>query len=452
MKISTCALLVFDAPGDATAQVVAALTSEPCIRVDPCGGEAGKECRCVVVIIGAPGFERAFAFVDRFRQEAPRIALFVAGIGLDAAQLTAVLSLGVHDFVSLPCTPHELLARVRRALGLVPHHVSPRTSLIDARLRHLIGSDPRFVAQVAKLPVLAGCDAGVLMLGETGTGKEICAQAVHYLSARARGPWVAVNCGAMPTELVENELFGHVKGAYTTAHAQRSGLVREAEGGTLFLDDIDCLPLPAQVKLLRFVQEREYRAVGSNQLQRADVRIIAASNDRLPHMVVRGEFRQDLYFRLNVLTLELPPLRERVSDVPELARHFVSKFAERHQREVRGLSPAALDKLLAHDWPGNIRELQHALERAVLLSSGSTLDADDIEIAGQPPHGDTLRTLRAAKDRVVRQFERAYIERMLASCGGNITRAAQQAGKNRRAFFELMRKHEISAFRFKADV
>ena len=297
--------------------------------------------------------------------------------------------------------------------------------------------------------MLASCDAGVLILGETGTGKEVCAQAIHYLSARTSRPWVAVNCGAMPTELVENELFGHVKGAYTTAHAGRSGLVREAEGGSLFLDDVDCLPLSAQVKLLRFVQEREYRPVGSNSVQRADVRLIAASNHRLPQMVTRGEFRQDLYFRLNVLTLELPPLRERQSDVPALARHFLHRFSERHGRHIVAFSPRAMERLMAHDWPGNVRELQHAIERAVLLGRGPTLGEDDIEIDGVSPVSSEDASFRAAKDRVVRQFERGYIERLLASCGGNVTHAAAQAGKNRRAFFELMRKHDIAAARFR---
>jgi DNA-binding NtrC family response regulator len=253
----------------------------------------------------------------------------------------------------------------------------------------------------------------------------------------------------MPTDLVENELFGHVKGAYTTAHAGRSGLVREAEGGTLFLDDVDCLPLSAQVKLLRFVQEREYRAVGSNSVQRADVRLIAASNHRLPQMVARGEFRQDLYFRLNVLTLELPPLRERRSDIAALAQHFLRRFSERHGRRVAAISPSALERLMSHDWPGNVRELQHAIERAVLLARGPTLGEDDIEIDGAGPAEAGDATFRAAKDRVVRQFERGYIERLLASCGGNVTHAAMQAGKNRRAFFELMRKHDIRSAPFR---
>ncbi len=326
----------------------------------------------------------------------------------------------------------------------------------DPRLRHFIGRNEAFVRELARLPVYARSDAGVLILGETGTGKEVCAQAVHRLSPRAGRPWVAVNCGALPTELIESELFGHAKGAFTTAHMSRSGLVAEAEGGSLFLDDIDCLPVPAQVKLLRFLQEREYRPVGATTVRRADVRVIAASNLRLPKMVERGEFRGDLFFRLNVLLLQLPALRDRRDDIAALARHFLGRFAATHGCRVTGLAPSALERLFLHDWPGNVRELEHVIERAVLLSHGPLLDAADLDlpVAPAPSAGSrglirTVESFRAAKGRVVQQFERSYIEHLLAICRGNVTQAAQQAGKNRRAFFELMRKHAIEAARFR---
>jgi two-component system response regulator GlrR len=451
MKTHGCAIVSFNAQGDAAASVVQALGPDGQFKVRAPGSAAGgNDCTVAIFVTDPPGFDRALHAIEVWRNDFPLSARIVAGIDLDAPQLDALLACGVDDFISVPFAPHELLMRLRRTLGRAVCGLAPDRPA-DPRLRHFIGSHPSFTGQVAKLPVLAGCDAGVLILGETGTGKEVCAQAIHYLSARSSRPWVAVNCGAMPTELVENELFGHVKGAYTTAHAGRSGLVREAEGGTLFLDDVDCLSLSSQVKLLRFVQEREYRAVGSNSVQHADVRLIAASNHRLPQMVTRGEFRQDLYYRLNVLTLELPPLRERLSDIAALAQHFVSRFSQRHGRRVVALSSRALERLMAHDWPGNVRELQHAIERAVLLASGPTLDETDIEIAGASSGAPEDVSFRAAKDRVVRQFERGYIERLLASCAGNVTHAAQQAGKNRRAFFELMRKHDIAAARFRSE-
>ena len=454
MKTFSCAIVSFGGRSDAAGCVASALATDARIKVlesDAAGAGGAADCAGAVFVTDALSFDRALNFIESWRKEFPAAALIVAGIDLDASRLAALLACGVHDFVAVPFAPQELLTRLRRALGLAVCEPAIRALPADPRLRHFIGSHPSFTDQVAKLPTLASCDAGVLILGETGTGKEVCAQAIHYLSARTSRPWVAVNCGAMPTELVENELFGHVKGAYTTAHAGRSGLVREAEGGTLFLDDVDCLPLSAQVKLLRFVQEREYRAVGSNSVQHADVRLIAASNHRLPQMVARGEFRQDLYFRLNVLTLELPPLRERRSDIALLAQHFLRRFSERHGRHVAAIAPGALERLIAHDWPGNVRELQHAIERAVLLARGPTLGASDIEIDGASTSQSSAdATFRAAKDRVVRQFERGYIERLLASCGGNVTHAAMQAGKNRRAFFELMRKHDIAAAQFRA--
>lgn len=303
-----------------------------------------------------------------------------------------------------------------------------------------------------RLVNIARCDANVLILGETGTGKEVCAQAVHYMSARAANAWVAVNCGGIPGELIEDELFGHVRGAYTTAVGTRSGLVREAEGGTLFLDDIDCLPLGAQAKLLRFLQELEYRPVGSNAVIHANVRVVAASNRDLHALSHRGVFRQDLYFRLNVLRLTLPPLRERPEDIALLAGLFLREFAQRHKRPVNRFSAGAVERLLAHAWPGNVRELRHLIERAVLLAPGVELQSSDLEIDGEEQKPVTVddESFKNAKRRIVRDFERGYIEQLLAASGGNIAEAARCAKKDRRAFFELMRKHRIDAERFRA--
>jgi DNA-binding NtrC family response regulator len=310
------------------------------------------------------------------------------------------------------------------------------------------------MAQVAKRIVrFADSDITVLIQGETGTGKEVCAQAVHYLSRRASQPWVALNCGAIPGELVEDELFGHVRGAYTSAVGARPGLVREAEGGTLFLDDVDCLPLAAQAKLLRFLQEREYRPVGANQLCRADVRVIAASNRDLHTLAECGTFRQDLFYRLSVLRLSLPPLRQRREDIVLLARHFLHRFTTELGRPTVDFSSAALDRLMAHPWPGNVRELRHAIERAVLIGQGVLLGADDLEFDDGPgwvaDGPDDDESFQSAKARLVSDFERHYIERLLARSGGNIAQAARSAKKNRRAFFELMRKHGIDAKQFR---
>ena len=359
--------------------------------------------------------------------------------------MMSLMASGAYDYVAIPFAPEELVARMRRALGAVPTQTraapqrSPRV-----RIPNFVYASEAMGRLAARLPMIAGCPANVLILGETGTGKEVCAQAVHYLSARSSRPWVAVNCGALPVELVENELFGHVKGAYTTAHASHSGLVREAEGGTLFLDDVDCLPLAAQAKLLRFLQEGEFRPVGSNTVLRSDVRVIAASNGGLNSLATQGRFRLDLYFRLNVLNLSLPPLRERSDDIPVLALHFMQQFSRQFNRAIAALSPSALRKLFAHNWPGNVRELKHVMERAVLMCNAPMLLADDIEIdlGSVAPDGEDC--FRAAKARVIENFERGYLENLLAAHRGNVAHAAKAAQKDRRAFFELMRKHKIA--------
>lgn len=234
------------------------------------------------------------------------------------------------------------------------------------------------------------------------------------------------------------------------AHAARSGLVREAEGGTLFLDEIDSLPLSAQTKLLRFLQEKEYRPVGGNVCH-ADVRTIAASNHDLAQLVENNAFRRDLYFRLNVLNVTLPSLRARRDDIPELARYFTEQCCRQRRRSTISLTPQALHKLLSYDWPGNIRELHNVIERAVLFCQGSFIGADDVQLPNDVEEEKAAESFRAAKARTVEAFERSYIERLLALNAGNVTRAALDAKKNRRAFFELMRKHAIVPERFRHD-
>jgi two-component system response regulator GlrR len=389
--------------------------------------------------------------MERARIEAPSTSILVIGVELTQTQLLRVLAAGACDFVSAPYSETELVARALRGVGLLETKPAANVrSLLSPRASGLIGNSPAFVKQLARLPLLAGCDAGVLILGETGTGKELFAQAVHYLSARVSRPWVPVNCSAIPTELIEAELFGHTKGAYTTAHSAREGLIAEAECGTLFLDEIGSLPLAAQGKLLRFLQDREYRPVGSNTLRRANVRVIAASNQDLAALAAKGGFRQDLYFRLNVLTLRLPPLRDRREDVPTLAQHFIKRFATEFGRPVRGLTPTALKRLLAYSWPGNVRELSHAIERVVLLGKGPYITPTELEIDEEDPMPED-ESFQVAKARAVERFERSYIEQVLLACDGNITHAAMAAKKNRRALWELIRKHHIEAKRFRSS-
>lgn len=367
----------------------------------------------------------------------------------DEVTIRTVLSAGAFDFVSWPVGCDEIVVRVQRAIGLLKRTAIPPQVTIDPRIRGIVGAGASISKLLHMLPTIASSDAGVLLSGETGTGKEVFARAIHYLSNRASKAWVAVNCAAIPLELVESELFGHVRGAFTHAMQARAGLIQEAEGGTLFLDDVDALPLQAQAKLLRFLQEREYRAVGSNTVRTADVRVISASNRDLLEMVRIGVFRQDLYFRLNVLTLRLPPLRDRREDIRTLSNHFATQFSLRYGRPMVDISMPTLRKLLAHTWPGNVRELQHVIERAVLLCNATSLTPEDIDLPAQSVTIQTRESLKVAKARHVSEFERDYIEELLRENHGNISQAARSAGKNRRAFFSLLRKHGIDAQLFR---
>jgi two-component system response regulator GlrR len=423
---------------------------EPRVREPACASD-GLEADVAIWVLGARGALDLEQWTVREDRGAPRCAVLAACPSDQLLPLVPLLGLGVIDFIVLPATANEIVLRLRRVLGQAAAEPSIHERTLDPRLRGFVGSSPAFVAQLAQLPQLAACDAGVLILGETGTGKELCAQALHYLSPRAAHPCVAVNCGGIPLELVESELFGHLKGAFTNAHNARDGLVAEAEGGTLFLDDIDCLPLAAQAKLLRFLQEHEYRPLGSTRMRRANVRVIAASNHHLPAMAARGEFRQDLYYRLNVLNLELPPLRNRREDIAPLALHFISRFARQFERAVTGLTPAALRRLMRHDWPGNVRELEHVIERAVLLAPGAVLAETDISVGDAAEPSLDAESFRAAKARVVQDFERSRIEQLLTAHAGNVTHAAAAARKNRRAFIALMQKYRIEPERFRVS-
>jgi DNA-binding NtrC family response regulator len=311
-----------------------------------------------------------------------------------------------------------------------------------------VGKSPAFLACINSIPPVAQCDASVLISGETGTGKELCARAIHYLSPRSDKPFLPVTCGAIPAELVENELFGHVQGAYTSANTTSSGLIREAEGGTLFLDEIDCLPLQAQVKLMRVLQEKEYRQLGSPKIQQADIRIIAATNIDLEQAIRHNRFRADLFYRLNIIPLALPPLRERKEDIPLLALHFLKKYAPEFKREVSDFSPEAMLKLLSHQWPGNVRELENLIERAVIFSQHHIIQRHDIVLPDQP-HPHDMESFKDAKSRCIEKFEKDYIRQLLLEHRGNITQAAKAAHKNRRAFWELLRKYNIEHQHFK---
>ena len=314
--------------------------------------------------------------------------------------------------------------------------------------QQLIGESPSFRAEVEKVHRVARFDASVLISGETGTGKELCAHAIHSLSPRARKPFVAVNCGAIPVELVENELFGHKAGAYTDASTLQRGLVFEADGGTLFLDEIVCLPALAQIKLLRFLQEKEYRPLGSTKTLQADVRVIAASNIEPERAVAEGTLARNLYYRLNVVPIRLSPLRERREDISLLARHFLGRYSAKFNKQATNFSPEATELLALYDWPGNVRELEHVVQRAVILARRAVIQCSDIALPGTEI-SKGREPFKVAKAKTIAKFEKDYITKLLHDHHGNITRAAQVAQKNRRAFWELIRKYRIDVQRFR---
>jgi len=378
-------------------------------------------------------------------------AFVVVVVEANQKELSELVRPGIADFIIPPLRDSEVLVRIRRLLNQVRQEQKTRQALTEKLgLQQLLGTSESFVAEINKIPIVARSEISVLISGETGTGKEMVGRAIHYLSPRAGKPFVAVNCGAIPTELLENELFGHERGAFTGAAGSRAGLIQEAENGTLFLDEVDCLPLMAQVKLLRFLQEKEYRPLGSTKVCKGDVRIVAASNSNLQDAIAAGTLRRDLYYRLNVVPIVLPPLRERSGDVLVLARHFLGKYAAALKSPARSFSPEAEHKLMLYSWPGNVRELEHLIERVVVLCSEKIIQESHIVMPGESNSATGL-SFQEMKANVISQFETNYIRNLLIAYKGNISRAAEAAQKERRTFWQLVRKHKIDVQQFKVS-
>ncbi|MEW5770370.1 MAG: sigma-54 dependent transcriptional regulator [Pseudomonadota bacterium] len=320
-----------------------------------------------------------------------------------------------------------------------------------------IGESQAFHAMLGILEKIAIYDTPVLITGETGSGKELAARAIHYQGRRKDRPFIPVNCGALPDHLIENELFGHARGAYTDARESQPGLVAQAEGGTLFLDEVDTLTHKAQVCLLRFMQDGQYRALGSTRLAHADVRVLAASNTDMARLVETGAFRADLHFRLNVMELHVPALRERGEDIVLLARHFIALAARQYGLAEKDIHPDTRHWLTTQPWRGNVRELQHLIQREFLLSDG-----DQVEILPRRPDAERRNlpdrrkpamlsmNFNEEKQRVLHAFERDHLIHLMHASAGNVSHAARLAGKERRALGKLLKKHRIEPSRFRA--
>jgi two-component system, NtrC family, response regulator GlrR len=409
---------------------------------------AMRTAPALAIIHGAswPEWPQAFRTLRTAWQETPVVGI----LGEDAAgsqSLQDALSGGLNDFLFAPVREADLRARVSRLLNLAPkwHELAATQRRRIHQLEALLGDSEVFTRVVRKIPLLATVDATILITGETGTGKELVARALHYCGHRRNGPFVPCNCGALPDHLLENELFGHAPGAYTDARTEQKGLLALADGGTLFLDEIESLSLTGQVKLLRLLQDREYRPLGSTETHHADVRIMAATNVKLQALVAQKLFRDDLFHRLNVLQIELPPLRERTGDVAKLARAFVRRFGDQFNRPALKLSPGALQALQSYHWPGNVRELESTIQRAAVLTKSSIIEAPDLELPQDDCQGAAPITFDLAKRKAIDGFERGYLVQLLSDFGGNISRAAKQAGMDRRSIQRLMRKYSLEA-------
>jgi two-component system, NtrC family, response regulator HydG len=364
------------------------------------------------------------------------------------------LKLGAYDYVPKPFDNDEMLAIVQRArevLALRSENRRLRAELAGM-IPGIIGNAPAMREALLIVERAAPTDVTVLITGESGTGKEVVARALHERSHRAGGAFVALNCSALPGELVESELFGHVRGAFTGADRDREGLFAAANGGTLFLDEIGDLAPPAQAKLLRALEERSVTPVGSNTARKVDARIVAATNRPLDELARSGAFREDLLFRLSVVQVHLPPLRERRGDIPALATHFIAHFAERHGRAALPIGESARRALLAHDWPGNVRELRNVIERAIVLADGDAIESADLP-ASLHGAGATLRPADAAlaelgyanaKERALESFERMFLAASLERHGGNVSATARALGLHRQSLQKMLRRLGIA--------
>jgi two-component system response regulator HydG len=348
---------------------------------------------------------------------------------------------GAYDYLTKPLDFDKLRLTVQRAMEHLRLQAENRQLKADLgrdlNRSHIIGHSPAMCALLETVAQVAPTEATVLITGESGTGKELIAAAIHDNSLRRRGPLVKINCAAITETLLESELFGHEKGAFTGADRRKEGRIVQAHGGSLFLDEVGEMPLTMQVKLLRAIQEREVVRVGGQEPVAVDVRIIAATNRDLGQMISDGTFRQDLYYRLNVVGLHLPPLRERRADIPLLASHFLKHFAEKNRKAIQGFTPAAMDRLIRHRWPGNVRELANAVERAVVLSRGAYLDeADFQEPTGPSPEAPPLPRGPLS------ELERQAILRTLEATGGNKSEAARRLGITRKTLHQKLKHYD----------
>ncbi|HNQ58172.1 MAG: sigma 54-interacting transcriptional regulator [Burkholderiales bacterium] len=378
------------------------------------------------------------ALFDAVRRTYPMLPVIILTAHGTIPEAVEATRRGVFGFITKPYEAQALLAEVRKALAA-------DASSPDLTESQIVTRSPLMLSVLDEARIVAATDASVLIFGDTGSGKELLAQTLHDWSPRRDAAFVAINCGAIPEQLLESELFGHVKGSFTGATRDHRGLFQEAVGGTVFLDEIGDMPLSLQVKLLRVLQEREVRPVGAARSVPVDVRIVSATHRDLDAEIAAGRFREDLYYRVNVVNLNLPPLAERREDIPLLAQHFLAALAEKYRKKVNGYASDAMEVLLKAAWPGNVRQLFNVVEKCVALSTTPIVPLALVERALNRP-GEDMGSFDEAR----RAFERDYLVQLLKMSAGNVTHAARIAKRNRSDFYTLLNRHQIDPSRFKA--
>ena len=397
--------------------------------------------------------EEGIALIHEIKAAAPSLPVILITAWGSISLAVEGMKAGASDFVTKPWTNQQMLRSVRTALGLADARPRPDEEVLsrealDERydFGDLVGRDLRLRRILQLVGRVAPTDASVLITGESGTGKELIADAIHRNSPRARRPFVRVNLGGIAASLFESEMFGHVRGAFTDAKADRAGRFEMADGGTILLDEIGDLDRASQVKMLRVLQDRSFEALGSSRRREVDVRVVAATNRNLPDMVAHGEFREDLLYRVNLIAVHLPPLRERPGDIPILARRFLHACSQIYGREPLSVSDGAWGWLRSQPWPGNVRQLRQWVERAVLVSPRERLEIDDFAaVAGMEPSGSGRATLPPVGSMTMDEIERAVIVKSLNHHGRNISRAADSLGLSRAALYRRLKKYEILA-------
>ncbi len=382
---------------------------------------------------------------DTLHQAYPGLPVIILATHASIPDAIEATQRGLFGYLSKPFDSPDLLKLVADALRMARQDSA---SDEHAWRRELVSRSPEIESMLLQAKLAAGSDASILIRGQSGTGKELLARAIHRASHRRHKPFVEINCGAVPEALLESELFGHVKGSFTGASRDHKGLFQAAEGGTLFLDEIGDMPLPLQVKILRVLQEKTVRPVGATQSVAVNTRIVSATHRDLVKMMSQGEFREDLFYRLNVVGLELPALAARREDIPLLAQHFLTIFALRYGRDVHSFAPDAIELLVSAAWPGNIRQLQNIIEQAIVLSTSPQITAPMLQKGMNCRRaGDSILPFEEAR----RNFERDYLTRLLKATNGNAAQAARLAQRNRTEFYKLLDRHQLIPAFFKAS-